>query len=696
VKRAPLDWFELRFPQDLSQAAVTAALTSFTGLAHGSQIKLLVNADEHGVEHRLATSKSSSAVVLASLYAAVPSLRLEHSTTPELAKGLRVLWQLSPAVATINSNDPASSSASLLANLVPLSSDEVIRLQWTLRPAVRPRLVVTPEQRSQGQTQALKVKLAQAGLAAYGELWIQAASRRRRGALLQRVATTLRSLSSPHGRLVADPPWEGQLLRFMFRRGRFFSVAELAAVIGWPIDGPDLPGVELGAAKRLVPSRALPRTGRLLGYSNTTGLSRPVALTPMAATRGLYILGPTGTGKTSLIKNLVRDEMRSGRGLAVVETNGDLIQDLLELIPPERVSDVVLIDPTDRMAAVGFNPLASNGNPSLVADQLNELFQRLWAAYWGPRTAQLAHMGLLTLAQRPGSSLLDLGRLFLDPAFRLEVLRQLDDPIGLGPDWQWFERLPEREQATVVAPLLNKVRQFTARPAIRAIIGQSRPAVSMRQIVAQRRILLVYLPKGLIGAETAQLLGCLILTSLWQTLTQRAELSPAERQPFSLDVDEVQDFAAAPIPWDEMFAQGRKYGLALTVAHQNLDQLPKELREVILANARSKAVFALSASDARSLERLFGPSLTAADLQALDAHSIAALVALDDGSTARPVTLTTPPPPEGTTSAAVVRLASQTNFARSITEVEAELRRQLRATAETTTAPVGRKPRRPQ
>ncbi len=402
-------------------------------------------------------------------------------------------------------------------------------------------------------------------------------------------------------------------------------------------------------------------------------------------------MGPTGTGKTSLLKNLIRDDLAQGRGLAVVETNGDLIRDLLDLIPPERTQDVVLLDATDQTHAVGFNPFAGSADASLVADQIGELFQRLWQSYWGPRTAQLAHMGLLTLARRQGSTLLDLPRLFLDERFRSGVLRGLDDPVGLEPDWRWFQSLAEREQANVIAPLLNKVRQFTARDSIRSIIGQTQPAVSMRSIMAERKILLVNLPKGLIGSETATLLGCLILTSLWQAAAERASLPNDQRTPFGLYVDEVQDFAAAPIPWEEMFAQGRKYGLALSVAHQNLGQLPRDLREVVLANARSKVVFALSAADARKLEPWFEPALTAADLQALDAYSVAALVALDDGSTSRPVTLNTPPTLEPTGSAEAVRRSSRQRYARPRQDIEDELRRAARPQTRGAPAPVGRK-----
>lgn len=332
------------------------------------------------------------------------------------------------------------------------------------------------------------------------------------------------------------------------------------------------------------------------------------------------------------------------------------------------------------------------GDSALIADQIVELFERLWKSYWGPRTAQIAHMSLLTLARQPGATLLDVARLLTDLSFRAATVGRLDDPVGLEPDWAWFSTISDAERDNVSAPLKNKLRAFTARPAIRAIVGQQ-PRITMQRIVEGKKILLVNLPKGLIGSETARLLGCLVLTSLWQVATQRAGLPISRRHPFSLVVDEWQDFAAAPIPWAEMASQGRKYGLALTVAHQNTQQIERGLLETILANARSKSVFALSATDAKIMERLFSPSLAAADLMALDAYSVATLVALDDGSTARPVTLTTPPPPEATGSAEQVREASRANYARPRAEVESELRR--RVIPELPTGPLGSKPRTP-
>jgi hypothetical protein len=694
MKQENLNWFQLRFPRDLEQDAVLAALSAFSGVSHGSRLVFDLSADSDSITHRLAVTPAATDAVLGNLRAAIPSLRVQAADAPANTTGRRVLWQLSPVVAALRTDELGSIAASLLSTLFPLESGESVRLTWTLRSAPRPHLPDLPDNQLVGRLRVLRVKLALPGLAGHGELHVTAADPARASLLTQRVSAVLRSLATPHGQLVADPYWYGQAARLLARRGRYLSAAELATVIGWPVGGPDVPGLELGAAKRLVPSATLPTWGRVLGNSDFAGLSRPVAISPAASTRGLYVLGPTGTGKTSLLKNLIRDDLEQGRGLAVIETNGDLVNDLLDLIPKERIDDVVLLDPTDATHAVGFNPFAGANDPSLVADQLGELFQRLWEAFWGPRTAQLTHMGLLTLARRQNATLLDLPRLYLDPAFRARVLADLDDPLGLGPDWQWFESLPAREQTTVVSPLLNKVRQFTARPAIRAIVGQPEPATSLKQIVAEDKVLLVHLPKGLIGAETAQLLGCLVLTGLWQVAAERAGLPSKHRRPFGLYVDEVQDFASAPIPWDEMFAQGRKYGLALTVAHQNLEQIPKELREVILANARSKAVFALSTSDARKLEPLFAPALTAADLQALDAYSIAARVALESGNTAWPVTLTTPSPPLPLGSADQVREASRLRYGRKRTEIEAALRERLQS-PERRAAPVGRKRRRP-
>jgi len=677
VNRAELSWFRLTFPREgVTSEAVISVLSTLSGADWRTRLILRLSATSAGIEHQIGISHGAVDTLTGELRAAISSLRLDQIETPETTATRRLLWQLVPRAAALRVDRLDAIASSLLSSFYPLTDSENIRLSWHLCPAVRPQLE-TGKSQNQGRTKALRDKLAFPGWQGYGELGVTAADAQRVNHLLSRTGSVLRSLSSPFGRLVGEPWRWGQLMRLLGQRGRYYSVKELAAVIGWPVDAPDIPGLTLSASKRLLPSADLPRKGRILGVTNFPGIQRPVAITLTASTRGTYILGPTGTGKTSLIKNVVGDDMNQNWGVCVIDTNGDLIGELCDLVPERRIDDVVYIDVTDADFAVGFNPFSGSPDASLVADQIGELFERLWKSSWGPRTAQLTHMALLALARRRGSTLLDLSRIYRDARFRAEVVGHLNDPLGLEPDWNWFSGLPEREQATIIAPLMNKLRQFTARPAIRSIVGQAQPTISMRQIIEQQKILLVNLPKGLLGAETVKLLGCLVLTSLWQAATERARLPLSQRHPFGLVVDEVQDFASAPIPWGEMFSQGRKYGLAVSVAHQNLDQIPRELREVIMANARSKAVFTLSPTDAKIMERVFAPFLSAADLQALDAHTIAALIALDDGSTAQPVTLTTPPPPPGSGVAERVRQASRHNYARPRAEVEAELRRQV-------------------
>jgi hypothetical protein len=693
VSRVELSWLRLSFPRDgVTADAVISVFSGLSGAASRTRLSFVLFASAAGIEYRVGVSESAVEALTGELRAAIGSLRIDPIPTPERAATRRLLWQLLPRAAVLRVDRLDAIVASLLASVLPLENDESVQLAWNLRPAIRPSLDIRPEGRAQGRLTALRAKLNLPGWRAYGELSVTASNHRRANHLLGRTSSVLRSLSSPFGRLIGEPWAWGQMMRLLGQRGRYFSAKEIAAVTGWPVGAPDLPGLTLSASKRLMPSADLPRTGRVLGVTNFPGIERKVAITPTASTRGLYLLGPIGTGKTSLIKNLVRDAIAQNQGLCVIDTNGDLPTELLDLIPEHRINDVVFLDPTDTEYAVGFNPFAGSPDASLIADQVSELFERLWKSFWGPRSAQLAHMGLLTLASRAGggASLLDLPRLYTDPQFRAATIAGLDDPVGLSPDWNWLTNLPEKELATIAAPLLNKTRAFTARRSIRHIIGQQ-PKITMRQIMAERKILLVNLPKGLLGAETVKLLGCLVLVSLWQGATERARLPLSQRHPFGLIVDEVQDFAAAPVPWGEMFSQGRKYGLAVTVAHQNLEQIPKELREVIVANARSKAVFALSSTDAKIMERLYAPSLSALDLQSQEAHTIAALVALDDGSTARPVTLTTPPPPEGRGVAGRVREASRRNYARPRAEVEAELRRQVEG--ERPSGPVGSKRR---
>jgi hypothetical protein len=474
-----LCWFRIGFPRDLNEAAAVAVLSSLSGMRYGARLVFEVVGSSVGIEHRLAVTEADVEVVAAELRAASGSLRLDPIDPPVLLRSLRVVWQTTPRTATLRSDMASATSSSLLSSLFPMNDGEAVRLRWWLRSTARPRVDVSSEAPRDGRVLAMRRKFALAGLNGYGEMVASAPTRQRARYLLQRASVVLRGLNSPHGRPISDGPAWATLGYWLGLRGRYLSAHELVAVIGWPIgDAEQLPGLALGAARRLPPPPDIPSQGRLLGLSDYAGLNRPVAL-PVAAARHTYLLGPTGTGKTSLITNLIAQDMAAGRGLAVVDTNGDLASSLIDLVPPERFEDVVYLDPNDS-SPVGLNPLLAvpGMSPDLVADQLVELFHRVWQSFWGPRSAQLFHLGLATLARQPGSTLVDLPRIFTDAAFRRQAVGRLNDPVGLGAGWAWFETVPERDRITMLGPVFNKVWALTARKLVRDVLGQAEPRIS--------------------------------------------------------------------------------------------------------------------------------------------------------------------------------------------------------------------------
>jgi hypothetical protein len=300
VTRPDLIWHKLRFPRDLEADAAVAALSTFTGIPYGARIILDLSATNAGIAHHLAVTATHRDSIAANLRAAIPSLRLT-STDPLPQDRHRVMLQLVPFVATVRGDELAATAAALLASLFPLDKDELIRMRWTLKSGPRPAPGISGDSDlGDGRLKALRAKLSEPGLNVYGELSIRADSRARRAQLTQRIASVLRSLSTPYGRIMLDPVWVGQLARAVYLRGRYVSASELAALVAWPIGGPDLPGLELGAAKRLVPGAKLATEGRVIGESDFEGFQRPVALTPTASTKGLWIVGATGVGKTNL------------------------------------------------------------------------------------------------------------------------------------------------------------------------------------------------------------------------------------------------------------------------------------------------------------------------------------------------------------------------------------------------------------
>ncbi|MGW5917538.1 helicase HerA domain-containing protein [Nocardia fluminea] len=430
-------------------------------------------------------------------------------------------------------------------------------------------------------------------------------------------------------------------------RGDVLSVPELATIAHLPTDT-GLPGLQRAGARALSPAPEIPVGGehtKPLGLSDT-GTRRPVAVKISDARHHLHILGPTGVGKSTLLARTILDDADNGRGVIVIDPKGDLVTDVLSRLPSRMADRVILFDADSSAPPPCVNPLdidrIGRAGMDLAVDNLVTVFHRIFHQWWGPRTDDIMRASLLTLCAQPGTATLaDLPRLLTEPAFRARVTRTTKDPVLRG-FWDSYETLSDTGRAQLTGPLLNKLRAFLLRPFVRAAIAGGPSTVEFADILDNGGICLARLPKGSLGEETSRLVGSLLVARTWQAVTARARVPAADRPDAALVLDEAQNFLNLSTPIEDMLAEARGLRLSLLLAHQNLGQLSRELRDGISANARNKIVFAVSPDDARDLARHTDPWLSEHDLSHLDAFHAAARL-LVDGRNARPFTLTTRP-----------------------------------------------------
>jgi len=423
-------------------------------------------------------------------------------------------------------------------------------------------------------------------------------------------------------------------------KGDLLSITELAAIAHLPTDEAT-PGLQRAGAKAVPPPPGIATTGeqiKPLGLSDS-GHARPIGLHVADARHHLHILGATGSGKSELMARMILADADAGRGVVVVDPKGDLISDVLMRLPEELGEKVVLFDADSRARPPVLNPLEGTDKARAV-DNLVSIFSRIYATSWGPRTDDILRAGLLTLTAMPGTpTLVDLPKLLTVPAFRARACDQIDDDVLRG-FWSWYDDLSEASRAQVIAPLMNKVRGFLLRPFVRAAIAGGASTVDMDEVLNAGGICLVRIARDALGMETARLVGSIVVARTWQAATRRARVPQRQRPDCGLYVDECHNFLNLAYPLEDMLAEARGYRLSMTLAHQYLGQLPKELEEGISTNARSKIFFNASPEDAKRLARHTMPRLSDHDLSNLGAYHVAARLVLG-GEEAPPFTAVT-------------------------------------------------------
>lgn len=358
----------------------------------------------------------------------------------------------------------------------------------------------------------------------------------------------------------------------------------------------------------------------------------------------MYILGKTGTGKSTLLETLIRQDLSRGHGFALLDPHGDLVERVLSEVPPERRAGLVYFDATDAAHPLGFNPLecvAAQYRP-LAASGLLSVFQHIWADSWGPRLEHILRNALLALLEQPAATLADIPRLLDDTVFRKQAVTKVANEQVRNFWLKEYAGYPARFRAEAVAPLQNKVGAFLANPLIHRIVTQERSAFRLRQVMDGGKILLVNLAKGKIGADTSTLLGALLVSRLGLAALSRADQPEVERRDFYLYLDEFHNFTTLALAG--MLSDLRKYRLNLILAHQYLAQLDERLLAAILGNVGTMISFRIGPSDAEILAQEFAPEFSATDLLNLPNYHVY-LKLMIDGRVSSPFSAVTLPPP---------------------------------------------------
>jgi type IV secretory pathway TraG/TraD family ATPase VirD4 len=319
----------------------------------------------------------------------------------------------------------------------------------------------------------------------------------------------------------------------------------------------------------------------------------------------VYVIGKTGMGKSTLLENMAIQDIQNGNGIAFLDPHGGTAEKLLEYVPESRIKDVVYFAPFDLDYPVSFNIMEDVGADKrhLVVAGLMATFEKIWADAWSARMAYILQNTLLALLEYPGATLLGVNRMYTDKVFRQQVVDNIKD-VAVRSFWvDEYTKYTDRYTQEATPAIQNKIGQFASNPLIRNIIGQSNSTFNLRDIMDNKKILIVNLSKGLVGEGNAKLLGSMLITKIYLAAMSRADFSAKEIEAapnFYFYVDEFQSFANKSFA--DILSEARKYKLNLTIAHQYIEQMEEEVRDAVFGNVGTMITFRVGAFDAEVLE----------------------------------------------------------------------------------------------
>lgn len=397
----------------------------------------------------------------------------------------------------------------------------------------------------------------------------------------------------------------------------------------------------------------------------------------------MYVLGKSGTGKSTLIENLIIQDIYNNQGVAVIDPHGDLVEKVIKTIPPHRVNDVIYFNPSDTKFHIGFNVLQVDDveYKHVVASGLMGIFTKIWANAWSARMEYILNNSILALLDTPGTTLLGIPRLLVDKDYRQYIINNLKDPV-IKTFWiNEYETWRDQYRNEAIAPVQNKVGQFLSSAIIRNVVGQSKSTINLFDIMNQGKIFLVNVSKGRIGEDNSALMGAMLITKLQLAAMERVRIPESERKDFYLYVDEFQNFVTDSFA--SILSEARKYRLCLVVAHQYTAQLTggkggsTAVRDAVFGNVGTMVIFRVGAEDAKVLENEFKPEFDLEDFVTLPNYTIYVKLMVD-GITSRPFSAATLPGvdvPNSDTTEQLIIETSRALYTRPRDEVEEEIHR---------------------
>lgn len=622
-----------------------------------------------GIEHYVLVPKYVETVVLDSIRAGLPGTRVQR-TQLDIAATKRMRYcrelRLTNSRRALATERAEAVAAAFLTSLQPLASGQEIRATWYIGGAPTPRRTAAPkttihssiwsavDESAHVQERERRVKHRTPLLLVAVRIGATASTTPQARAHTMRAAVTLRGMNTP-GVHVTYLRWlpsqiiAGRMARYALplTAWNIFNAEELSGLIGLPIGSSYIAGLALGTSRQLPPSPSASRRGVIVARSNYPGMDQALCLDMDDRLRHIWLFGPTGVGKSTLMASMALQDAAAGRGFVLIDPKTDLVADVLARLPESRRNDVILLDPSafaNDQPIVGCNMLGyarSDHERELATDQIVHVMGSIWSSSFGPRTTDVLRSALLTLAYakgRDGSAftLIDVAELLTDPVFRRFVVTQPGVPAVIRPFWSAYDAYSDAQRLQIIGPSLNKLRALSTRTSLRLMLGQSM-GIDIGDVINRGKILLVPLSKGAVGAETASLLGSLLVSALVNAIFARATIPAARRRPVIVYLDEFQDVLRISGDIADALAQARGLRAGFVLANQYLGQLPDAMKRAVLGTVRSSVVFQLrDYDDARVLERHFAP-LTANDLLHLPAYEVAASLC-ERNSTGRPVT----------------------------------------------------------